>query len=52
MSARTNARCHSKCCTIKISEFLFLKGNEPPEVSYKDKAGKYMGQQGVTLPKL
>ncbi len=33
-------------------QFLFLKGNEPCEVSYKDRAGKYMGQQGVTLPKL
>jgi len=33
-------------------QFLFLKGNEPCETSYKDKAGKYMGQRGVTLPKL
>lgn len=33
-------------------QFLFLEGNEDCEVSYKDKAGKYMGQQGVTLPKL
>lgn len=33
-------------------QFLFLKGNEPCEVSYKDRAGKYMGQEGVTLPKL
>jgi dCTP deaminase len=33
-------------------QFLFLKGNEPCEVSYADRAGKYMGQQGVTLPKL
>ncbi|MGL4542990.1 MAG: dCTP deaminase, partial [Polymorphobacter sp.] len=27
-------------------------GNEPCEVSYADRAGKYMGQRGVTLPKL
>jgi dCTP deaminase len=33
-------------------QFLFLKGNEPCEVSYKDRAGKYMGQRGVTLPRL
>ncbi|MBI1181558.1 MAG: dCTP deaminase [Alphaproteobacteria bacterium] len=33
-------------------QFLFLKGNEPCETSYKDKSGKYMGQRGVTLPKL
>ncbi len=33
-------------------QFLFLKGEGPPEVSYADRAGKYMGQTGVTLPKL
>jgi dCTP deaminase len=33
-------------------QFLFLQGNEPCEVSYRDKAGKYMGQRGVTLPKI
>ena len=33
-------------------QFLFLAGNEPCEVSYADRAGKYMGQRGVTLPKL
>ena len=33
-------------------QFLFLKGNERCEVSYADRAGKYMGQRGVTLPKL
>ncbi len=33
-------------------QFLFLQGDEPCEVSYRDRAGKYMGQQGVTLPKL
>jgi deoxycytidine triphosphate deaminase len=25
---------------------------EPCEVSYKDKAGKYQAQQGITLPRL
>ena len=33
-------------------QFLFLKGNERCEVSYADRAGKYMGQRGVTLPRL
>ncbi len=34
-----------------LCQFLFLKGDGPPEVSYKDRGGKYMGQRGVTLPK-
>lgn len=33
-------------------QFLFLKGEQLCEVSYKDRKGKYMGQQGVTLPKI
>jgi dCTP deaminase len=33
-------------------QFLFFQGNEKCEVSYKSRAGKYMGQQGVTLPKI
>ncbi|PWR24426.1 dCTP deaminase [Zavarzinia aquatilis] len=33
-------------------QFLFLKGDKPCEVSYGDRSGKYMGQTGVTLPKL
>ena len=33
-------------------QFLFLQGNEPCEVTYSDRAGKYMGQRGVTLPRL
>jgi dCTP deaminase len=33
-------------------QFLFLKGNEPCETSYAMRSGKYMGQRGVTLPKL
>ena len=35
-----------------VAQFLFLKGNESPEVSYADRNGKYMGQTGVTLPKV
>ena len=33
-------------------QFLFLQGNEPCQVSYADRAGKYMHQTGVTLPKV
>ena len=33
-------------------QFLFLKGEGPCEVSYADRAGKYMKQQGITLPRL
>ena len=33
-------------------QFLFFQGDEPCEVSYADRAGKYMGQTGVTLPRL
>lgn len=35
-----------------IAQFLFFKGSTPCEVSYADRSGKYMGQRGVTLPKL
>ena len=33
-------------------QFLFIQGDKPPEVSYADRKGKYMGQQGITMPKL
>ena len=33
-----------------VAQFIFLKGNEKPDVSYADRNGKYMGQKGVTLP--
>ena len=35
-----------------VAQFIFLKGNEVPEVTYADRNGKYMGQTGVTLPKV
>ncbi len=35
-----------------LCQFIFLQGEQPCEVSYRDRAGKYMGQQGVTLPRL
>ena len=33
-------------------QFLFLKGNEKCQTSYSNREGKYMGQTGVTLPKV
>ena len=35
-----------------ISQVLFFESDEDCEVSYKDKAGKYQKQQGLTLPRL
>ncbi|MFH1157801.1 MAG: dCTP deaminase [Pseudomonadota bacterium] len=35
-----------------IAQFLFFKGNGPCETSYADRAGKYMGQTGVTPPRM
>ena len=35
-----------------ICQFLFLRGESAPEVSYADRRGKYMGQRGVALPRM
>ena len=35
-----------------VAQFVFLKGNEKPEITYADRNGKYMKQSGVTLPKI
>ena len=35
-----------------VAQFVFLKGNEKPDVSYAKRKGKYMKQKGVTLPKI
>lgn len=35
-----------------VAQFLFFKGSTPCEVSYSKRSGKYMGQRGVTLPRL
>jgi dCTP deaminase len=35
-----------------LCQILFFQGDEPCEVSYKDKAGKYQNQKGIVLPKL
>ena len=35
-----------------IAQVLFFESDESCEVSYKDKAGKYQAQQGITLPRM
>ena len=35
-----------------VSQFVFIKGNEKPSVTYANRKGKYMKQKGVTLPKI
>ena len=34
-----------------VAQMLFFESDETCAVSYRDRGGKYMGQQGVTLPK-
>ena len=34
-----------------VAQMLFFESDEDCETSYKDRAGKYQGQMGVTLPK-
>ena len=34
------------------AQFVFLQGNEKPQVTYSDRNGKYMKQRGVTFPKV
>ena len=34
-----------------VAQMLFFESDEVCATSYKDRGGKYMGQQGVTLPK-
>jgi len=35
-----------------IAQVLFFQSDDPCEVSYKDKKGKYQAQRGVTLPRI
>jgi len=35
-----------------VAQVIFLESDEVCETSYKDRKGKYQGQQGVTLPKI
>lgn len=34
-----------------VAQMIFFEADEPCETSYADRAGKYQGQKGVTLPK-
>ncbi len=34
-----------------VAQFLFFESDEPCELSYADRQGKYQGQKGVTLPR-
>ena len=34
-----------------VAQMLFFESDEPCEISYADRGGKYQGQTGVTLPK-
>jgi len=34
-----------------VAQMLFFESDDVCETSYKDRGGKYQGQQGVTLPK-
>ena len=34
-----------------VAQVIFIESDEVCETSYKDRGGKYQGQQGVTLPK-
>ncbi|MGB9794160.1 dCTP deaminase [Caldisericum exile] len=35
-----------------IAQVLFFEGDEPCEVSYEDRHGKYQNQEGIILPKV
>ena len=50
----TYARCGIivNVTPLGIAQFIFLKGNEKPSVTYANRKGKYMKQKGVTLPKI
>lgn len=35
-----------------IAQVLFLKGDSPCDISYRERSGKYQGQIGITLPRI
>lgn len=35
-----------------IAQFMFFRGDQPCEVSYKDRDGKYQGQSGIQMSKV
>lgn len=34
-----------------VAQMIFFESDEPCEISYRDRGGKYQGQRGVTLPR-
>ena len=50
--SNTTARAAKIYANEGVAQFIFLKGNEKPEITYADRKGKYMKQSGVTLPKV
>lgn len=35
-----------------LAQVVFFKADEPCETSYRDRGGKYMGQTGITVPRM
>ena len=35
-----------------VAQVIFIESDEVCETSYRDRGGKYQGQQGVTLPRI
>jgi dCTP deaminase len=35
-----------------LCQVIFFEADEPCEISYRDKKGKYQGQQGIVLPRI
>ncbi len=35
-----------------LAQVIFLGSDEPCQVSYKDRGGKYQGQRGITIPRM
>ena len=51
--SRTPRRCRRRIYANEgIAQVLFFQSDEPCEVSYADKKGKYLKQMEVTLPRI
>ena len=35
-----------------VAQVIFIESDEPCEISYRERGGKYQGQKGVTLPRI
>jgi dCTP deaminase len=35
-----------------LAQVVFFQASEVCETSYADRAGKYMGQRGITIPRM